>query len=445
MNALSKLRNTHPDHHAIAKGMISVALFVFIGKLAGASKEMAIAYRYGVSEAVDAYLLVFTLITWPVGVWFSVLTVVLVPLAARMRQDKAIDIAKFRAELLAFSLLLGLILALAAGLGLPALLNSSWLGLSNATRTVALNVTPSSLVLAPLGVLISLFSAWLLSAGRHVNTLLESVPALAILIAVLLLPNQGIEALVWGTVAGLFLHLISLAIPLAWRSEIEKPCFTQHSPQWSAFWQGFGIMLAGQILMSFTTLIDQFFAAHLDTGAIATLSYANRILALILGLGATAVSRATLPIFSKIQADDGGKLHKMAMRWAGILFVMGLVAMLMSWWLAPWGVKLLFERGAFTAQNTVAVTEVFRYSLVQLPFYFSGLVLVSLLASRRHHKFIAIGAGINLFVKIGANYLFIPLMGIKGIVTATAIMYMASFITLYWFCTIQSSKSIKTT
>jgi peptidoglycan biosynthesis protein MviN/MurJ (putative lipid II flippase) len=119
--------------------------------------------------------------------------------------------------------------------------------------------------------------------------------------------------------------------------------------------------------------------------------------------------------------------------------------MLISWWLAPWGVKLLFERGAFTAQNTVAVTEVFRYSLAQLPFYFPGLVLVSLLASRRHHKFIAIGAGINLFVKIGANYLFIPLMGIKGIVTATAIMYMASFITLYWFCTIQSSKSIKTT
>lgn len=438
-------KSKHPDHHAIAKGMMSVALFVFLGKLAGAAKEMAVAYRYGISEAVDAYLLVFNLISWPVGVWFSVLTVVLVPLAARMRQDRTIDITKFRAELLAFCLLLGLILALAAGLGLPALLNSSWLGLSNTTRTVALNITPSMLVLAPLGVLISLFSAWLLSAGRHVNTLLESVPALAILIAVLLLSNQGIEALVWGTVAGLFLHLISLAIPLAWRSEIEKPCFTQHSSQWSGFWQGFGIMLVGQILMSFTALIDQFFAAHLDTGAIATLSYANRILALILGLGATAVGRATLPVFSKIQADDGGKLHKMAMRWVGLLFVMGVIAMLISWWLAPWGVKLLFERGAFTAQNTVAVTEVFRYSLAQLPFYFSGLVLVSLLASRRHHKFIAIGASINLFVKLGANYLLIPLMEIKGIVTATAIMYIASFITLYVFCTIQSNKVIKTT
>ncbi|MEY3788048.1 MAG: hypothetical protein RLZ75_2255 [Pseudomonadota bacterium] len=425
------IRNAHPDHHAIAKSMVSIALFVFLGKLAGAAKEMAVAYRYGISEAVDAYLLVFNLISWPVGVWFSVLTVVLVPLAARMRQDRVIEIARFRAELLAFSLLLGLILALAAGLGLPALLNSSWLGLSNTTRTVALNITPSMLVLAPLGVLISLFSAWLLSAGRHVNTLLESVPALAILIAVLLLSNQGIEALVWGTVAGLFLHLISLAIPLAWRGEIEKPCFTQHSPQWSVFWQGFGIMLVGQILMSFTTLIDQFFAAHLDTGSIATLSYANRILALILGLGATAVSRATLPIFSKIQADDGGKLHKMAMRWAGLLFVMGLVAMLIAWWLAPWGVKLLFERGAFTAKNTKVVTEVFRYSLVQLPFYFSGLVLVSLLASQRKYRAIASVASINLFVKIAANFSLVPWLGIKGIVLAVGFMQMISML-LCW-------------
>lgn len=425
------IRNAHPDHHAIAKGMVSVALFVFLGKLAGAAKEMAIAYRYGISEAVDAYLLVFNLISWPVGVWFSVLTVVLVPLAARMRQDQTINITKFRAELLAFSLLLGLILALVAGLGLPALLNSSWLGLSNATRTVALNITPSMLVLAPLGVLISLFSAWLLSAGRHVNTLLEGVPALAILTAVLLLPNQGIEALVWGTVVGLFLHLISLAIPLAWHGEIEKPRFTQHSPEWSIFWQGFGIMLVGQILMSFTTLIDQFFAAHLDTGAIATLSYANRILALILGLGATAVSRATLPVFSKIQADDVNQLHKIASRWAGFLFILGIVAMVVAWWLAPWGVKLLFERGAFTAQNTKIVTEVFRYSLVQLPFYFSGLVLVSLLASQRKYRAIATVASVNLFVKIAANFSLVTWLGIKGIVLAVGFMQMISML-LCW-------------
>ena len=41
---------------------------------------------------------------------------------------------------------------------------------------------------AALGVVISVLSAWMLAAGRHSNTLLEGVPALAILVAVIAFP-----------------------------------------------------------------------------------------------------------------------------------------------------------------------------------------------------------------------------------------------------------------
>ena len=373
---VDRLRNAHPDHHAIALGMAWVALFVFFGKLAGAAKEMAVAYRYGVGAEVDSYLFVFNLISWPVGVWFSVLTVVLVPLAASIRQGASAELPRFRAELLGLTLLLGLALALLAWLGLPLLLRSSWTGLPAITVTVATSMVPILVLLLPLGVLISLFSAWMLAAGRHANTLLESVPALAILVALLAFPGGGVEPLVWGTIAGFAFHLASLAVPLARQGEIEAACFTHLSPQWPAFWQGFGIMLAGQALMSLVGIIDQFFAAHLGTGAIATLSYANRILALILGLGATAVARATLPIFSQAQAQGGKQAQRVAIHWVRLLFVLGVVAMIAGWWLAPWAVKLLFERGAFTAQHTEVVTEVLRYGLAQLPFYFGAFVLV---------------------------------------------------------------------
>jgi putative peptidoglycan lipid II flippase len=432
----ARLRNAHPDHHAIARGMAWVTLFVLVGKLAGAAKEMAIAYRYGVSVEVDAYLFVFNLVSWPVGVWFSVLTVVLVPLVARIRQGAAAELPRFRAELLGLTLLLGIALALLAWLGLPLLLRSPWTGLPSTTVTVAINMTLALALLAPLGMLISLFSSWMLAAGRHANTLLESVSALVILVGLLGFPGGGAEPLVWGTLAGFTLHLASLAAPLARRGEIEAPRFTHQSLQWPAFWQGFGIMLAGQALMSFIGIIDQFFAASLGTGAIATLSYANRILALMLGLGATAVGRATLPVFSEAQAQGGGQLHRVAIHWVRLLSVLGVFAMIVGWWLAPWVVKLLFERGAFTARNTAAVTEILRYGLAQVPFYFASLVLVSLLASQRKYKLMAIGAGVNLFVKIGANLAFAPLMGINGIITATAIMYMGSFALLYWFATV---------
>ena len=192
-------------------------------------------------------------------------------------------------------------------------------------------------------------------------------------------------------------------------------------------------MLAGQALMSFVGIIDQFFAAHLGTGAIATLSYANRILALLLGLGATAVGRATLPIFSKTEAQGGAQGHRLASHWVRLLFLLGVIALIVGWGLAPWAVRLLFERGAFTAEDTLAVSEVLRVGLLQLPFYFAALVLVSVLASQRQHKLIAIVASVNLIAKLGANWAFVPLLGVSGIIAGTAFMYMVGFALLWWF------------
>jgi len=428
----ARFRNAHPDHHAIAKGMAWVTLFVLLGSLAHAAKEMVIAYRYGVSAEVDAYLFVFNLLRWPVGVWFSVLTVVLVPLAARIRHGASADLPGFRAELLGLTLLLGLVLAFLAWVGLPLLLHSPWTGLPSTTVTIATHMVPTLALLAPLGVLISLFSAWMLAAGRHANTLLEGVPALVLLMTLLAIPDGGVEPLIWGTLAGFAFHLISLAAPLVKRNEIEAPCFTRQSPQWPAFWQGFGIMLAGQALMSFTVIVDQFFAAHLGTGALATLSYANRILALILGMGAMAVSRATLPVFSSVQAQGGGQLHRVAAHWARLMFVLGVVAMIIGWWLAPWGVNLLFERGAFTAQDSAVVARVLRFGLAQLPFYFSGLVLVSYLSSRGLYVWLLWSGVIGLCSKFLGNALFISAYGIGGIAFATAFMYATNFVFFWW-------------
>ncbi|MGZ8941563.1 MAG: murein biosynthesis integral membrane protein MurJ [Methylobacter sp.] len=428
-----RISNAHPEHHAIVQGMAWVALFVFIGKLAGAAKEMVIAYRYGVSPEVDAYLFIFNLINWPVTVWFSILTIVLVPLAARIRQNAPGELSHFRSELLAFALVLGLDLALIFWFGLPILLRSSWVGLSTPTVSIAIEMAPNMIALAPLGILVALFSAWMMSSERHANTLLEGVPALTILVALLILPTNGIEPLVWGTLAGFICHVASLATPLAWRGEIEMPRFTSHSPQWSPFWQGFGIMLVGQTLTSFIGIVDQFFAAHLDTGAIATISYANRIIALILGLGATTVSRATLPVFSRIKSQQGKELQRIAMFWVRLMMVLGVVILIISWWLAPWIIKLLFERGAFTPRNTEAVTEVFRYGLAQIPFYFPALALVSLLASHGKYNLIAISGSTNLLVKTTANYVLVPIMGANGIMLAMAFTLMVSLVQLYWF------------
>jgi putative peptidoglycan lipid II flippase len=432
----AKLRASQSVDIAIARSMAWVSLFVIFGKLSGAFKEMAVAWRYGVSAEVDGYLFVVNFVSLPIALWFSVLTVVLVPLAARLAKESPRQLPLFRAELLGAAIALGVGLALVAAILLPIAIRSPSMGLPASTALLAADTVPGMVLLLPLGMVVSVFSIWMLAVGMHANTLLEGVPSLVIAGAVLV-GDVGVAPLVWGTVAGGVIHLGCLAMPLARRGEIMWPRFGFSSPAWRWFKQSFAIMLVGSALMSLVTIIDLMFSVHLGTGAVSMLGYANRVLALILALGGTAISRATLPVFSRVSyAGDGdaasdNAIHKVATRWLRIMFGLGTAAMLVVWSLAPTIIKLLFERGAFSPENTAEVAEVLRYGAVQLPFFFAGLVLVSSLVSRGLHLAVAIGAGLNLVVKGVANYLLVPEFGINGIMLATGVMYASSFATLY--------------
>jgi peptidoglycan biosynthesis protein MviN/MurJ (putative lipid II flippase) len=394
--------------------------------VARAAREMAVAFAYGVGRDVDAFLFVFNLVSWPAAVWFSVLTVVLVPLAAGIQHSTPHRLPQFRAELLGFTLIAGGALWLIASVGLPLLLRSGWTGLPADTAALATRLVPVLALLLPLGLAINLLAAWTMAGGRHLNTALEAVPSMVLFVAILTWPGHGLAPLVWGLVAGFVVHALALGTSLARRGELEAPRFEWTSEHWSPFRAGFGLMLGGQALSTVTTIVDQFFAAHIGTGAIATLAYANRIVAVVLGMGATAVARATLPVFSRVQIQQPEHVRRFATRWAALLFVAGLAAVALAWPLAPWAARVVFERGAFTAADTAAVSVVLRYALSQVPFYFAGQVFVALLVSQRRYGAVAAVGCANLVVKMAANAWTTPRLGVGGLALSTSIMFAVS-------------------
>src|SRR5690606_1066369 len=160
-----------------------------------------------------------------------------------------------------------------------------------------------------------------------------------------------------------------------------RPRWRMQSPAWKMMWQGFGYLFLGQFIMSVANPIDQLMVARLGEGAIATLNYANKVLALILGLGATAVGRAILPVLSSEIVTNAQNAWHLTRRWSKLLIILGLFGVIIGWMIAPLLVKVLFERGEFTSENAKSVVEVFRYGLLQVPFYVSGIILTRFLAS----------------------------------------------------------------
>jgi peptidoglycan biosynthesis protein MviN/MurJ (putative lipid II flippase) len=415
------------EHRSILSGLAVVVGFSLLGKAAAAAREVAIAWRFGVSAQVDAYLFVFNIVNWASLIWFSVLTVVLIPLEARLRRESPSQLRAFRAQLLGAAIVLGLLMVAAGYLAIRLMLTSNTVGLPLRTAQLAMHIVPALAWVALPGILVGLYSTWMMSGGRNVNTLLEGVPALVIVLAVLL--NADIEALVWGALLGFTLNLICVAWPRS-RDATWVPAFGFSAPPWQAFIPSFTLVLAGQAILSLTILIDQFFAARLGVGAISSLGYATRLLGLINGVMAIAITRATLPVFSRAMPADVPRIRRVAFRWAAMLALVGATAALVGWACAPSVIRVLFERGTFSAADTEQVASLFRFGLLQLPFCFASLVLVSLHSSRGGYGVILLSGVLGVTVKVTAIWLLVGVLGLRAIMIATALMYLGNMLLL---------------
>ena len=425
-----KLAGLHADHRRIARGAARVAFFLLLGKFAGAAKEMAVAYRYGISEVVDAYQFTMTMASWLPVTLVGALSVVLIPVLVRMRDDSPAGQARFLGELQGVFLLTGLALAGVTWLAWPWVLQWGGQGLSPEVREMSDTLLLAFAPAAMLTLMTGLSAARLRARERHINTLLDSVPALAILVWVLLAADGGsVAPLLWGTLIGYVIQCI-WQLKLAARADgiWGSPRVGFSSPAWSGMLAAAGVMIVGQVAMSFVGPIDQYTAANLGQHANATLGYAARLLALVLGVGAASVGRAALPVLADVQRQgDMARARTMALKWSAAMLCIGAAATAVGWTLAPWGVALLFERGAFTAQDTLEVAQALRWGLLQLPFYFGVLVLVQLLASQGRYRIMALIAIANFGIKALLNLWLAPIMGVSGIMLATAGMYALSF------------------
>lgn len=402
---------------AIWRGMLSVMVFVVLAKCVAAAKEIVVAWRFGVGDTTDAYMFLFTLVNWPVGLWTSVLPALILPLAARLQLQDETESAAFRSQLLGLTVLGGLGLLVLAWVGLPWLIASGATGLGSEAAQIALHIAPALEWSLPLGMLVAVYATWTMSEGRHLNTLAEGVPALGVLVAVFFAGSALVWA--WGTTIGVAGQAVVLWLALGVRKRAGVT-FRLKSPYWRLFAHGFTVMLAAQLLMSFTTVADQFFASRLGAGAISTLGYANRVIGLGLTLGATAVTRATLPVFSRLSAEDDQLPDSVVQRWTLRVLGGATLAAAAGWLAAPAVVAWLFQRGQFTAVHTAQVAEAIRYGLFQVPFYASGLVLTSASASRGRYGILLATGAAGLAVKLLANLILIPLFSINALMLSSA-------------------------
>jgi putative peptidoglycan lipid II flippase len=402
-------------------------------KLFFAAREMAIAWRYGISGTVDAYQLALTVTTWLPMMLTSVMTVVLVPRLVAL-QNRPEERRSFVAELNGTVLMLAAFVAALTWVATPA---ASALLASNDNDQVLHLTTAMSRQMAPVAlftVVVGYLSARLQSRERFAYSVTEAIPAVAIaMLVVVPLAIGGDSRLVWGTSIGFLLQALVLCVMTQRGDAGLGPVKMRHrSPEWRSLYASLGVMAAGQVVLALSIPIDQAFAARLGAGSVATLGYANRIIILITGFGAVVLARALLPVLSRAAADGSHGLGaSQARQWSWLLLALGTAIAAAVWLLSSWGVALVFERGAFTPQDTQAVAGVLRFGVLQLPFYFAGLALVQWMAALGRFAVLLWSACVAVVLKLVMNLLFIEHFGLGGLMIGTAAMYATTLACFY--------------
>jgi len=403
-----------PDHQRIARAIVMLAIFLIVGKAAGAIKEMSIAYRFGVGELVDAFVLTLTFVTWLPSVWTSVLNSVYVPLINSATEEEQ---QKFSHQIMAMTLISAGILTLFIMLVGPLLITMFAGNMSTASQTWLRQFVIGLAPMAGLGLIVAQLSVQLLAAERHANTLYNAIAPLTLTVVILLWPEGPATSypLIIGSIVGLGLQVIGLYLLLSQKIGSIWAALSFNSTMWRRFRQGVGVMVIAQFVMSFVDPISSLIAAGLGPGNIASMGFTLAILSLFLSLGSTAVSRAILPVLSNTDKPRR-RIISVAFQWSAVMLGSGLLLAVFVWFAAPWLVKLIYERGAFTAEDTRLVSDAVRLGVFQFPFYFSGIVLVQLFASFGLYRVI-LGSGIiALIVKVLTSTYFAVLASRKSFI-----------------------------
>ncbi len=204
------------------------------------------------------------------------------------------------------------------------------------------------------------FAAALLQYKNHFATTAFSTALLNLALIAALLISQDMEKyditfyLSYGVLVGGLLQIITHLIALKKHNLCKVFHFKKHKKkEENKFYKNFVAATLGSSTSHISAFIDTWLASFLMSGSISYLYYGNRVFQLPLALFAIATSIALFPMIAKaIKNSDENKALKLMKKSSLILFGLLSIATFIGIFFDKEIVCLLFERGAFTSEDT---------------------------------------------------------------------------------------------
>ena len=241
------------------------------------------------------------------------------------------------------------------------------------------------------------------------------------------------HALSYGVLIGGILQFLYLyrSILNFYRPRIRTPVLNEKLKK---FFKLFLPGVVGSGVIQLNIVIGTIIASFLPVGAISHIYYADRLNQLPLAIFGIALGIVLLPSLSKaIKQSDQETTNNIQNRSIEFSLLISLPSAIGLFILAEPIIHILFERGAFVAEDTLYTAKVLSYFALGLPAYIIIKVLVSCFFAREDTKTPLYISIVSVITNVVLSLLLIGSMREMGIALATAISAWINALLLYVF------------
>lgn len=413
---------------------ILVALATMTVKIVAMGKEILLASFYGTSDQMDAFVLAFTIPSYIINVAAGSLNVALIPAYIQTLQQQG---QKSANQLLQQTLLLNLatLVLLSLIIGLFAQPLMQLIGYNFQANKIDLSTGLFMLLLPTVAVSsASIILAAILNAHEkffYVSLLPAIIPISLIATVYIFGQQYGAYAIALGTLLGYLLELLlSLFLLKRTAALIPLQIFKWH-PDLKTVLNQYMPALSGSSLMCSAAAIDQIMAASLESGSLATLNYGTKLIAVITGIVTMALGTAALPYFSKlVSTAHWSEIRNNLKSAARLICLLTIPITITIIYGSELIVKILFERGKFSASDTHNVALVQSILALQIPFHTLAVLFVRMVSALKLNYLMLWSNIISLLVNISLNIILMQWFGILGIAISTVFVYFLAAIFL---------------
>ncbi len=418
----------------VLKPTMQITALSFLGIILSFISQLIIAYYFGATSERDAYFAAIVLPTYLTAIITGSIGFIFLPQVIELRNIDSSNARKFINNILSCTFLLLVILIFFGIIFSESILNFTAPGFDSKMIIYTGKLFRILLFSSIFTVLTNLISSLYQISHKFIRPALApliSVP-ISIALVVILHSEIGIMSLAIGTLIGSIISFL-LVLPILFTKEYRFSFHFDFSEnQFTSIIRVSLPLMLGGIIFRSAPVFERMIASGLEDGSISILGYSSQLLTVLTTIATNGIVISLFPSMSDAWTKDIKLFIQYFNKGIRSILMLTIPIALIFILFGDTFVKILFERGVFTSNETLAVSRTFTFMTPAfIALSLGGITAKVFYISKRTIEFTIISS-FELFAYLLLSYILSRNYGYLGIAMASSIAY-SFFMLVYFF------------